>query len=888
MAYKNSKNMLQERETFNRYYGDFRGVDFSSDHTQVHEQRLAYAVNMFRDYQSGQGQALETIAGFRKRVVLPEESEVHGMFNFAHRDKNNKTVTKVLIHSGNKLYVWNNYPNTINVDLNLTITVPKPEEPPINGTYTFKQVLPNNVTALVALTKTNGEDLTLLASFDSETRTLTYVSSSLAEGDRLLLTYKEGVLNTEDALFSGMNNRKSASFIFNNKLYIIDGKNYLVYDGETIQNALNNAYIPTTYINIVPNGTNADIGKEYEQRNILQPKFKHTFIADGETTDFYLNENQLDSVTEVKVYDKILAEGTDYTVDLINGVIKFVDAPHKPEEVVKVTDENGGDSLKYPEYYAGIEVTASKMFTSVSGVTDNSSNISELITNCTIVAVYDNRVFLSGNPDYPNHVFYSARNSTGFVDPTFFGILNYFQDGVGIAPITGMIPVADTLMVLKNDTQQDGSTYFHTPTETKNSLQPKIYPSQQGLSGIGCLGACVNFLDDPIFISRLGVEAVGQLSVRNERAIEHRSSLIDAKIANMDLKSAIVEEWNGYLLLLLDGKMFMADSRQVYTHAIGVPQYEWYYIEGIGVYKDQYLQYKYSTQIADELQGKSVHYCTKCKKSADKCTCGNEDNIIEIPLMLADAVYYMHENETKNLTGTIVNAPNEKGESETDVFDEGVIVNIDGEDYPVGVYYTVHEVYDIFTGDFVRYEAYLCEKNGEYTGGKFKKATTIKSLAENIFFGTENGVVCSFNFDKRNEQGEIATQYYTFDDRTIYCGCATKMDNCGIPHLTKNTVKKSTVIKTKSFRSSAAKIKVRTNRKVYTQIARINNSLFSFEDMDFADFTFNTNEKSLFAIKEKEKKWVEKQYYIYSDEYMKPFALYYVSFRYQVAGRLKN
>lgn len=58
--------------------------------------------------------------------------------------------------------------------------------------------------------------------------------------------------------------------------------------------------------------------------------------------------------------------------------------------------------------------------------------------------------------------------------------------------------------------------------------------------------------------------------------------------------------------------------------------------------------------------------------------------------------------------------------------------------------------------------------------------------------------------------------------------------------------------------------------------------------MNFADFTFNTNEKSLFAIKEKEKQWVEKQYYIYSDEFMKPFALYYVSFRYQVVGRLKN
>ena len=114
------------------------------------------------------------------------------------------------------------------------------------------------------------------------------------------------------------------------------------------------------------------------------------------------------------------------------------------------------------------------------------------------------------------------------------------------------------------------------------------------------------------------------------------------------------------------------------------------------------------------------------------------------------------------------------------------------------------------------------------------------------------------------------------------------MDCCDVPHLTKNTIKRSTVIKTKSFRNSAVKIKVRTNKNPYKQIARINNALFSFEDMDFTDFTFNTTEQSLFAVKEKEKQWVEKQYYIYSDEYMKPFALYYVSFRYQIIGRLKN
>lgn len=880
-------NFLQARETYNRYYGDFRGVDFSSDHTQVDEHRLAYAVNMYRDYQSSQGQALETIAGFRKRVVLPEESEVFGIFNFSHKNSENKVVTKVLIHSGEKLYLWKNYPNTANIVLSETIVVPEPDSV-VNGTKTFRQILPENVVTVTALAKTNGEDLTFLMNYDATTRELSYASSDLSAGDRLLLSYKEGILTASDALFSSMNPAKSTSFIFNNRLYIIDGKNYLVYDGEKVVSVLDNAYIPLTYINIITSGENADIGKEHEQRNILQPKFRHTFIADGTTTEFFLNENALDEISEVKVYGQAKTQGTDYTVDLAQGSIKFNTAPAKPEQTIQIEGTAGSENVYYPEMYAGIEVIAKKVFTSVSGVTDECAEISRLITDCTIATIYDNRVFLSGNPNYPNHIFYAARNSTGYVDPSYFGVLNYMQDGVGIAPITGMITVADTLMVLKDDTQQDGSSYFHTATQTGDAIQPVIYPSQQGLSGIGCLGACINFLDDPIFISRLGVEAVGQLSVRYERANEHRSSLIDAKIANMDLSSAVVAEWNGYLLVLVDGCIFMADSRQRYTHEIGVMQYEWYYIENVGVYKGQYPEYKYATQIADELQGKSVKYCTKCKKSKNECTCGNDDNIIDVPIMLANNVYLMNTNETLDLTGQVVNAPDDYGKETVRVFTEGVAVDIDGVEYTVGVYYTIHEVYDIFTGDLVRYEAYLCEGKGEYIGGVFQKATTIRDMFDNIYFGTKNGVVCSFNFDKRNSEGEIEPRWYTFDNRTIYSGCATKMDCCGIPHLTKNTVKKSTVIKTKSFLSSSAKIKVRTNKKPYTQIARINNSLFSFEDMDFTDFTFNTTEQSLFAVKEKEKQWVEKQYYIYSDEYMKPFALYYVSFRYQVVGRLKN
>ena len=865
MAYSKTKNLLKSRDVYNRYYGDFKGVDFSSDHTQVIEQRLAYAVNMYKDYQSGQGKALETIAGFRRRIVLPEEAEIYGIHHFQHKAEGGAIQTKILIHAGNKLYLWHNYPDTIGVVMKETVTLPEASETTSGGVHTFNIFLGENVAEIVGVYMPDGEDITLNASYKADTHTLTIQRSDLAAEDVLYLSYYEGAIKTEDALFVGMNTRKSASFIFNNRLYIVDGVNYLLYDGSKVSSVLDNAYIPTTYKNIIPSGENADAGAEYEHRNLLQPKFKHTFFGDGENKVFYMNENELDAIAEVKVYGETLTEGEGYTVNLLEGKIELTEAPAKP------ADKN------LPETHAGVEITAEKAYES------------KQITGCTLSAIFDERVFLSGNPDYPNNIYYCGRNNiTGRTDPPYFPATNYVADGVGMAAITGMLVVADTLMVLKGDTQQDGSVYFHTAYATGDDLHPKDYPSTRGLAGIGCLGACINFLDDPVFISRLGVEAVGQLSVRYERAIEHRSSLIDAKLVNMELKNASLEEWNGYLIALVDGKIFMADSRQRYAHDTGVMQYEWYYLEDIGIFKNQYLEYRYATRLYSEFEGVNVHYCTKCKKGAKQCTCGNTEHHIEIPISLANTVFYHDTGETKDLTGTIANAPGADGTASAEIFDELVNVIIDDTSYSIGVYYAIHEVYDELTNEFVRYEAYLCEGKGNYTGGTFNEACIVKSLENNLFFGTVNGIVCSFNFDKRNEMGEIPPQFYSFDERTIHCGCATKMDCCGVPHLTKNTVKKSTVVKTKSLQASAAKIKVRTNKKPYNQIARINSSLFSFENMDFSDYSFITTEQSLFSVKEKEKQWVEKQYYIYSDEYLKPFALYYISFRYNIAGRYKE
>lgn len=881
MAYYSRTNLSNTSTEYSRYYGGFRGVDFSNDHTQVNQSRLAYLVNMYKDYKSGQGEALETIAGYRRRADFSKSitvndsgiataadetanKEIYGIFNFKCKVGGN-IVERVVVHSGTKLYLWHNYPNSVNVKATASVTVPEATNSTTVGQTTIHEyslVLPFACEAIINLKTQSGDSIITGAKYVKDTNTLSFTSSTVAENDVLELEYYEGVVGSADILYNAMNPHKSVYFIFNNWLYILDGANYLVYDGSTVKSVKDNAYVPTTYINIVPAGDNADIGVEYEQRNILTPQFKHTFVADGTTTEFCMNEKDLDSIVSVKVYG---VETTAYTADLTNGKITFTTAPTKPQET-----QRGSDGY-YEQGYAGVEITASKVYTSIDGVTENMSQISELITKCTLCTTYDGRVFCTGNPDYHNYVFFCGRNSTGYADPSYFGILNYMQDGVGYAPITGIMSVSDTLMVLKSDTQQDSAIYFHTATDSSIDLMPRIYPSVQGLSGLGCVGACCNFLDDPIFISRLGVEGVSQLKIASERANEHRSRLIDAKLVNTDLSKVSLEEWGGYLCVLTDGKIFLADSRQRYEDSSGSMEYEWYYLENIGVWKNQYKEYSYSSVLPEELVGAKV-----------------EHNGEEYDIELANNVYYPQDYETKNLCGNIVNAPDDNGNSTEKVYTKIITVNIGDTPVSVAVSYVVYEITDSVTGDVTERHVYLCESKGNHTGGIFQKAVVLRSIDDNLFFGCVNGTVCSFNFDQRDEDGELPPSTYNFDERTIMCGCATLMDNCQIPHLTKTTIKRSTVIKTKSFKSSTAKVKVRTNKKPYEQIARINSMLFSFEDIDFADFTFNTTEQSLFSVKEKEKQWVEKQYYIFSDEYLKPFALYYISFRYRVAGRYKD
>ena len=220
MSLKSNKNLIGSETEYNRYYTGFRGVDFSSDHTQVNEKRLAYLVNMYRDYQTGQGEALETVPGFRKRFIAPDPDAslpIYGVFQFDKRDGVGELHRSLIIHAGAHLYEWkDNLDETVNVPLEGTINFE--EAVTINGEQYRKQASGTSV---------KGKDYIISASYIDESGINTVYSSSFAMLDGVLclltsskspvsvnITYNENKITKPIA---EMAKHKSVGFTFKNE-----------------------------------------------------------------------------------------------------------------------------------------------------------------------------------------------------------------------------------------------------------------------------------------------------------------------------------------------------------------------------------------------------------------------------------------------------------------------------------------------------------------------------------------------------------------------------------------------------------------------------------------------------------------------------------------------
>lgn len=336
-------------------------------------------------------------------------------------------------------------------------------------------------------------------------------------------------------LFSSMNPAKSQAFVCNNILFIKDGINYLEYDGINAKSV--EGTIPTTIHLSTPSGA----GTKFQDVNLLTSKRKNMFVGDGKTLEYMLDSQNIDNSNVVcEVDGETLVENIGFNVDRVNGKVIFNVAPSKAD---------GTDN---------VVITFSK---TISGEADK-------IKKCTILSTFDNRVFFSGNQDYPNVLFHSELN-----DPRY--VSKFYNEGNDFAKIKALIPGNNSIWAIKEQSQDSASAFYHEPTNDYD--YGKVYPSQQANISTGCVSTGINFKDDIVFLSQYGLEAISG-NIGNEKMLAHRSTNVDNKMINeTNYKQAQMIEFRGYLLVLINSKLFLADSRQRWQG--NDIEYEWYYWE---------------------------------------------------------------------------------------------------------------------------------------------------------------------------------------------------------------------------------------------------------------------------------------------------------------------
>ena len=342
--------------------------------------------------------------------------------------------------------------------------------------------------------------------------------------------------NKQFVLFSGLNKKNSNGFVFEDVFYLMDGSTYIQYDG----NACNHVegYVPTTTIARKPGGG----GTPYQDVNMLSDYRINTFLADGTSKTYYLDVQNIDKDFKpiVKVNDE---EVTNFGFNEKEGRLYLNDTPPKP-----LTDGQDNVWVKFKK-----SIPAYK----------NS------ILNCTLLQVFDNRVFVSGNPSYPSTMWHCSLN-----DPSYFSDMDYYREGMDSAQVKGMVAGNNALWVFREPSDANTNVFYHTPSI--DDEYGKIYPSAHSSVTTGCIGKAINFNDDIVFFSERGMEGISG-DVTTEQAVAHRSSLVDRKlIAESDYKNMILAEWEGYLLVFIGDSVYLADSRSVFTNE-GHMEYEWFY-----------------------------------------------------------------------------------------------------------------------------------------------------------------------------------------------------------------------------------------------------------------------------------------------------------------------
>lgn len=886
---------------YSTVYNNMRGVDFSGDGSNISRNRFAYLENMYRDYEGDGAGVVESIPGFRKIHRFP--GKVNGLFA-SNDTSGNEYVTAHIsdrlyriavkdidtlgevgsictvadseshaisigdslylfdgadiikikdqyaekISDGGGVYVPTTYVNGTEYEQRNLLTRCFKERYIIGSTETYAYASP---TLTFAVTDDEKKTCKVTGINDSQ-QTTVYIPSRTKIGDSYF-----SVTEIDDTAF--MNNTAIK------ECYIASGIRRIGNIAFGYCTSLETVVLPDT-VSVIGNSAFTQcralramhLGRGLTTLGNAVFAFCSSLTEitySGTSEEFMTIENTEILGNRTVTYETVIKSGA-VGISIFSPCIQITaaSADGKPLAFEAIYENflvrEVKISLDNKSMLDGREITVEGILSStpsdyrgihsgfLSSCFIGGKEVSKVITGCRISEIFDGKLFLSGNPDYPGYCFYSATDESGENNPLYFGDLNYFRDGIGGANNISMLACGDSLAVFK-EADDGGTIFYHSPHETGIDIIPKIYPVNYIHSGVAAVGESISFFDDPIFITPNGVSALDKRKINLERSVVTRSHNVNPKLLSENLKKAKLAVWRGYLAVAVGGNIYLADSRMTFTHETGNFEYEWYFLSGIGTYESDSRVYRYASL---ERNG-----------------------------------FSLWDKTDTRAVGTVFN----------------------------GVFSGESVSYVINDGKY--YEVYPTE---EYEGGTFSPLKNLCVLGERLFFITENGTLCVFNNDKRgclppevrnqysvNEEiaeiealvgRRIHPYYYSFDRHAPRYAIVTAKDNCGIPHLEKNTVKHSLTLKCRAVAGSSVFCEAGTDSEGYSELCRFPSSDMFFADFSFSSFTFLTDDIYTVPVAEKAKGWIEKQIIIYTNEYNAPFGLYSIAYRFKVKGKIKK
>lgn len=362
-----------------------------------------------------------------------------------------------------------------------------------------------------------------------------------------------------------------------------------------------NAYVPETTIGISPKGTG---GKSLEAVNMLSTKMTFGFLGDdtSKTFEFYPANIRTDNnrrwiiSTSLKVESLTedgwvtLTKGTDYTVDYERTSTNYHPFTGSTLQTYTICYSRVKFTSPKPPLVAGqdnIRITFEQLDitnVTINGVTAKrglrKDKLDDLLS-ATSYGIYGHtkpdRVFLVGG-QRTNIIYYSQVDK-----PNYFPDNNYVQVGHDDNDIKALQRAGDYLAVVKGDSVMDNTLYLIKGSYLDENMYFMVIPTS-ATTGAIAPKASATLIDEPLFLSRVGVFGITSYYGTSEKAIRNRSGFLDRRLMKEpNLENACAIVWNKYYIACVNNHCYILDGRKANYDSKRNSDYlhEAYYWEGI-------------------------------------------------------------------------------------------------------------------------------------------------------------------------------------------------------------------------------------------------------------------------------------------------------------------